>query len=84
MKMDHSLGESGLLIKCVSETIKNETKDWKGGVLSAFLGTWGASLLGNILTDKGVKFKIPGQGVIKAGEGTIIAGQDFDAASSFN
>ena len=38
------------------------------GVLSMLLGTLTASLLGNALSSKGV---------IKAGEGTIRAGQDF-------
>ena len=41
------------------------------------LGTWGASLLGNLLTGKGVKAKIHGQGVITTCEGTIIAGERF-------
>ena len=38
------------------------------GLLSMLLGTLTASLLGNALSSKGV---------IKAGEGTIRAGQDF-------
>ena len=33
MKIIKSLEESGLLIKSVSETIKNETKEQKGGFL---------------------------------------------------
>ena len=60
-----SLEDSGLLLKGVSETIKNEAKEEKGGFLSILLGTLGASLLGNMLTDKGV---------IKAGEGTARVG----------
>ena len=39
-----------------------------GGFLCMLLGTLGTSLLGNLLTVKGT---------IKAGEGTIRAGQDF-------
>ena len=35
------------------------------------LGTLSASLLGNLLTGKGVKVKIPGRGVIKAGQRTV-------------
>ena len=31
MKIVKSLGESGLLIKGISETLKNETKEQKGG-----------------------------------------------------
>ena len=68
MKIIKSLEESGLLIKGISETIKNEAKEQKGGIFSILLGTLGASLLGNLLT---------GKGTIKASEGTITAGQDF-------
>ena len=66
MKIVKSLEESGLEIKGVSETIKNEAKEQK--FLCMLLGTEGASLLGNLLTDKCA---------IRAGEGTIRAGQDF-------
>ena len=44
MKIVKSLKESGLLIKGVSETIKNEAKQQKGRFLSMLLGTLGASL----------------------------------------
>ena len=40
-------------MKGVTETVKNETKEQKGGFLSMLLGTLGASLLGNLLTWKG-------------------------------
>ena len=60
--------ESGLLIKCVSEKIKNKAKEQKGGFLGMLLGTLRDSLLGNLLTSNGT---------IRAGEGTIRAGQDF-------
>ena len=63
-----SLEQSGLLIKGVSETIKNKAKEQKGGFLSMLLETLGASLLGNLLTVKGT---------IRAGEVTVRAGQDF-------
>ena len=49
-----SLEDTGLLFKGVSETIKNEAKEQKGGFLSMLLATLGASLLGNMLADKGV------------------------------
>ena len=68
MKIVKSLENTSLLIMDVSETIKNETKEQKGRFLSMLLGTLGASLLGNPLTDKGT---------VKAGEGTIRAGHDF-------
>ena len=68
MKIVKSLAESGLLIKGVRETIKNEAKERKGGFLSILLGTLGASLLGNLLT---------GKGTIREGEGTIRADEKF-------
>ena len=40
-------------MKGVTETVKSETKEQKGGFLSMSLGTLGASLLGNLLTWKG-------------------------------
>ena len=39
----NSLKESGLLIKGVSETIKNEAKEQEGAFLAVFLGTLSAS-----------------------------------------
>ena len=62
MKTVKLLEESGLSIKGVSETIKNETKGQKGGFISMLLGTLGASLLGYLLA---------GKSTIRAGEGTI-------------
>ena len=42
------------------------------------LGILGASSLGNLLTDKGIKrSKISGQQVMRAGKGTIRARHDF-------
>ena len=54
MKIVKSLEESGLLVKGISETIKNETKEQKGGFVPLLLGTLAASLLGSVLTGKGV------------------------------
>ena len=68
MKIVKSLEESGLLIKGISETIKNETKEQKGGILPIFLGTLATSILGNALT---------GKVVIRADEGVIRASQNF-------
>ena len=50
MKTFKSPEESGLLIKDVSKTIKNEAKELKGGFPGMPLGTLSASLLGNLLT----------------------------------
>ena len=77
-----SLEESGLLIKGVGETIKNEAKEQKGGFLSMLLGKLGASLLGNLLTGNGAiatsqgsESNITGRGTIRAGKDTIRAGE---------
>ena len=42
------------LLKGVTETFQNEVKEQKGEFLSMLLGTLGASLLGNLLTGKGI------------------------------
>ena len=49
MKIVQALEDSDILLKGVTKTIKNETKEQKGGFLSMLLGTLGASLLGNFL-----------------------------------
>ena len=54
MKIVQDLEDSNILLKGVTKTIKNETKEQKGGFLSMLLGTLGASLLGNLLTGKGI------------------------------
>ena len=59
MKIIKSLEESGLLIKGVSKTIKNEAKVQKRGFLSMLLNTLSAILLGNLLK---------GKGTVRAGE----------------
>ena len=63
MKIIKALENSGILLKGVSKTIKNETKEQRGGFLSMLLGTLGASLLGNLLTG--------GKGIVRAGEGSV-------------
>ena len=50
VKIVKSLEDSVLLIKGVSETIKNEVKEQKGVFLGMILCNLSASLLGNILT----------------------------------
>ena len=65
-------------MKGVTNTIKNETKEQKGGVLSMLLGTLGASLLGNLLTGKGIvrngsaNKKKKEKGIVRAGYGIKI------------
>ena len=75
MKIIKSLKESGLLTKGVTKTTKNEAKEQRSGFLGMLLGTIGASLLGNILTGKGVIRA--GDGTIQAGVGTFRPGQKF-------
>ena len=57
-----------LIIKGASETIENESKQQKRGFLGMLFGTFGASLLGSLLT---------GKETIGTGKGTTNAGQDF-------
>ena len=57
IKIVKSLEDSGLLLKAVTETVQNEVKEQKGGFLSMLLGTFGASLLGNILSGQGINKK---------------------------
>ena len=66
MKIIESLENSGILLKGVSKTIENETKEQRGGFSSMLLGTLGASLLGDLL---------PGKGIIRAGDGIVRAGE---------
>ena len=61
IKIVKSLEDSGLLLKGITESVQNEIKEQKGGFLSMLLATLGASLLGNLLTGKGVNKK--GKGI---------------------
>ena len=54
IKIVKSLEVYCLLLNGVTETVQNEVKEQKGGFLSILLGTSGASLLGNLLTGKGI------------------------------
>ena len=63
MKIVEALENSGILLKGVSKTIENESKEQRRGFLSMLLGTLGASLLANLLTG--------GKGIVRAGEGSV-------------
>ena len=63
MKIIEALEDSGILLKGVSKTIENETKEQRGGFLSMLLDTLGASLSGNLLTG--------GKGILRAGKGSV-------------
>ena len=69
-----SLEDSGLLLNGVTKSVQNEIKEQKGGFLSMLLGTLGASLLGNLLTGKGIYRAGKGKGINRAGEGVLRAG----------
>ena len=62
MKIVAALEDLNILLKAVTKTIKNETKEQKRVFLSMLLGTLGASLLGNLLS---------GKGTVRATEGIV-------------
>ena len=64
MKIVQALEDSNILLKGVTKTIKNETKEQKRGFLSMLFGTLGACLLRNLLS---------GKGAVRAGEGIVRA-----------
>ena len=72
LKIVKSPEYSGLLLEVVSETIKSEVKDQKGGFLRMLLGTLAAGLIGNMLA---------GKGVIRAGEATARVGYGSKGSS---
>ena len=82
MKIIEALENSGILLKGVSKTIENETKEQRGGFLSMLLGTLGASSLGNLLTGKGIIRA--GDGIVRAGEGSKKTPKFTVTFSSFN
>ena len=77
MKIIKSPKGSGLLIKGVVQTIKNEAKEQKRGFFSMLLCTLGASLIGNLLTGKSTIRAGEGTIATSQGHGTVRAGQDF-------
>ena len=73
MKIVQAFEDSNILLKGVTKTNKNETKEQKGGFLIILLGTLGASLLGNLLTGKAIvrgdTGNKKGKGIVRAGSG---------------
>ena len=57
IKIVNLLEDSSLLLKGATESVQNEIKEQKGRFVSMVLGTLVASLLGNLLTGKGVNKK---------------------------
>ena len=70
MKIVQNLEDSNISLKGNTKTIKNETKEQKGGFLSMLSGTLGASLLGNLLTGK--RAVRAGEGIVRVGYGSSI------------
>ena len=96
LKIIEVLQNSNILLRGVTKTIKNETKEQKGVFLSMSLGTLGASLLGNLLIGKGILRagigNNKGKRILRAGFGRLCPvlrkiikkNGIFNAASSFN
>ena len=96
MKFIQVIEDSDILLKRVTKNIKNETKEQKGGFLSMLLSTLGASLLGNLLTGKGILRagsgrplsstlkNNKGKGILRPGSGKNKKEWVFNAISSFN
>ena len=86
IKIIQALEDSNILLR--GFTIENETKEQKGGFLSMLLGTLGTSLLGNLLTGKGIEGagsgNNKGRGIKRAGYGNQFKKWNFNTASSFN
>ena len=67
MKIVQALEDSNILLKRVTKTIEDETKEQKGRFLSMLLGTLGVTLLGNLLSGKGIERAGSGKGIVRAG-----------------
>ena len=72
MKIVQALENSNILLKGISKRLENGTKEQKWGLLGMLLSTLGASLLGNMLT---------GKGILRAGYGSK---NKFNYTPSFN
>ena len=69
MEIVQALEDSNILLKGVTKAIEDETKEQKDGFLSMLLGTLGASLLGTLLSGKGIIRAGSGKGIARAGYG---------------
>ena len=74
MKIVNYLKDVGLLITGVTEIVESEVKEQRGGLLDMLAATLAFILLGSMLI---------GKGVIRAGQETVWAGQDFWCCLSF-
>ena len=71
MKIVQALEDSNIFLKGVTKKIKNETRRQEGTSLGMLLGTLGATLLGNLITKKGIvragSGNKKGKGIVRAG-----------------
>ena len=76
IKIVQALENSDILLRGITKTIKNETKEQTGGYLSMLLGTLGSTVLGNMLAGKGIVRagygNKQGKGIVRAGYGSSI------------
>ena len=74
MKIVRDLWDSNILLKRIAKTSENETIKQKGWFLGMISGTLRASLLGNVLTGKGIVRagygNKQGKGILRAGYGS--------------
>ena len=77
MKIVQALEDHDISLEGVTKTIKNETKQQRGGFLGMLMGTLGASLLGDILS-KGL---LKGRDLVRAGEGVVRVGEGIKKKS---
>ena len=73
MKIIQALENSNIVLKGVTKTIKNETKEQRGGFLSMLLGILGTRLSWNLLTGNRIlragSGNEKGKGIVRAGLG---------------
>ena len=73
MKIVQALENYNILLKGVTEIIKNETKEQHEGFLGILVVTLGSILLGNLLSGKGIvragSGNKKGKGIVRAGTG---------------
>ena len=73
MKIVQALEDYNILLKGVTKTIKNKTKEQKGRFLSMLLDILGASLSGNLLSKKGIpragSWNKKRKGIVRGGYG---------------
>ena len=82
IKIIQTLEDSDILLKGVTKTIKNETKEQKRGFLRMLLGTLETSLLGILLTGKGILRagcgNKKGKGIVRSGTGNNKKRKEWD------